>query len=104
MAKLAESYRLPWNPDSVESEKKEDMTYFLKMLIRKLMDMYGDIATEVNNNYIDYVSQNGQPTPANGKAMIWKDADATTGNPTHYLVFTTLDGDTVTFASEELVP
>ena len=57
----------------------------------------------VNFNRVQYVSQNAQPTPDAGAFMVWKDADATSSNPTHYLVYN--DGGTVvTFASEEVVP
>lgn len=57
----------------------------------------------VNFNAIVEYDQNSQPTIASGKFAIWKDADATSGNPTHYLMYNQ-DGTTVTFASEETVP
>lgn len=58
------------------------------------------VARVVNYNEVTYVSQNDPPTPLDGRLMVWKDADAGVGNPTHYLVYN--DGGTVvTFGSEE---
>ena len=49
-----------------------------------------------------YVSQNDQPTPAEGEMLVWKDADATAGNPKAYLV-TKQAGVVYTFRSVEVV-
>lgn len=49
-----------------------------------------------------YVSQNGQPTPAEGELLVWKDADAGAGQSKAYLV-TKQDGVTYTFKSVEVV-
>lgn len=104
MAKIAPSIRLPWKPDNVQSDKKEDLEYFLKMLIRKLEDMYGYIADIININAVMFYDQNAKPTPNKGQMAVWNDKDATSGQSTHYLVYTDKDGNTVTFASEETVP
>lgn len=45
------------------------------------------LADIINFNSISYISQNAQPTTlTDGQMMVWKDADATTGNPTHYIL------------------
>lgn len=82
----------------------------LEALYEQIKDLVRDISTfqektteVVNHNEVSFVTQNDQPTVASGKMVVWKDADATSTNPTHYIVYN--DGtDTVTFASEELVP
>ncbi|TXH53949.1 MAG: hypothetical protein E6Q97_11920 [Desulfurellales bacterium] len=81
----------------------DDLRPILLQLLRLLEEMQTTNARVVNFNELTYVSQNAQPTPDEGKTMIWKDADATSGNPKAYIV-TTQGGATYTFASEELVP
>lgn len=74
----------------------------IQNLVRVLQKMHKEIVKVVNNNAVTFVSQNDQPSPGSGQMILWKDADATAGQPTHYIVYN--DGtDTVTFASEETV-
>jgi hypothetical protein len=47
------------------------------------------------------VSQSGQPSVPANQLKLWQDTDAGTGDPTHYLIATDENGNTVTFASEE---
>ena len=69
-------------------------------LLVQLDEMLDDITEVVNFNSWPYVSQATAPTPEVDQAMIWKDSNATSGNPTHFLVYN--DGGTiVTFASVE---
>lgn len=72
--------------------------------IRRILDhMKQHIYGVINNQEIAYISQNDQPTPGEGRWNIWKDADATSGNPSHYIVYN--DGGTVVvWASTTLVP
>ena len=75
----------------------------LRTLMRvsdKIIHLQADV---VNFNAIVEYDQAAQPTITSGKFAIWKDSDATSGNPTHYLMYNQ-DGTTVTFASEETVP
>jgi hypothetical protein len=74
-------------------------------LVRALEKMHRELVRVMNLNRtaITFISQNAQPTPLAGEVWLWEDADATSGNPTHYLVAN--DGvSVVTFASAELVP
>lgn len=74
----------------------------IQKLTRVINNMRKEIVKVVNHNAVEFVSQNDQPTPSSGQMMVWEDADATAGNPTHYIVYN--DGtNTVTFASEETV-
>ncbi len=72
-------------------------------IVRRLRDHIGEI---VNFNNTLYFSQNAVPTTSDlsdGQVAVWKDADATMGNPTHFIVYR--DGsDILTFASVETVP
>lgn len=71
----------------------------LSVLIQTLRDHIREV---VNFNRIGYVAQDAKPTPVAGAFTVWKDTDATGGNPTHFLVYN--DGGTVvTFGSEETV-
>jgi hypothetical protein len=101
MAKLPVTHKIPWKAQDIESGDHKELTDYMKSLIRALQAMHEDIARVVNLNAVEFVSQAGQPTPSEGRLMVWKDSDAATGQPTHYLVYTTRDGATVTFASKE---
>lgn len=80
----------------------DNMKTGVRDLAFELESKYVALARSVNKNSISFVSQNDAPTPAAGKMMVWKDADATAGQPTHYLVYN--DGTSVvTFASQETV-
>jgi len=96
----AEFPRLFFKPHEVEDLKLREV---LSTLVRNLSQMYNKIIQVMNRNVTKYVSQNSQPTPLDGETYIWKDADATSGNSTHYLVYND-NGTVVTFASEETVP
>ena len=87
----------PGNPPLTSLDIKE----LLIELVRLQALLYGAINT--NETYIKYISQNSQPTVPAGEIWLWKDADATTGQPTHYLVANS-GATTVTFKSDQLVP
>ena len=78
----------------------------VKVLVNLLTSLRDYIASVVDYNAVLYLSQNGTPSTSavlDGQMLVWKDADATMGNPTHFLVYN--DGGTiVTFASVETVP
>ena len=97
--KLSAEYpRFGFQPGQIPDDMREPFT----LLVRLLETMLKEVSSAVNFNSVKYVSQNGRPTPLGGELYVWKDADATSTNPTHYLVFN--DGaDVVTFASEEVV-
>jgi len=100
MAKLPVPPRLPWKEQDIKAGNPELLTYYLKGLIKRLKSVISEIHTVVNLNAIDFVAQDDQPEPRSGQLLVWKDTDAGTGDPTHYLVYN--DGtDIVTFASEE---
>lgn len=78
---------------------REELLGIWRQLERVLTDVRKDLSLVDHQ----YVSQNSQPTPEEGELLIWKDADATSGNPQAYIV-TKQSGTVYTFASEELVP
>lgn len=81
----------------------QEAKVLLESLFEQLRRLRRDIVEVVNFNAVTVVSQDGQPSPSSGEMTLWKDTDATSGQPTHYLVMN--DGSsTVTFASEETVP
>lgn len=95
------SFQFP--PIDLHSLNIEDPEAFVRRLSDTLEELRRYVAEVVNFNSADFVSQNAQPTVESGEMKIWKDTDATSGQPTHYIVYN--DGtDTVTFASEEVVP
>lgn len=75
----------------------------LTPLLRVIESLRNAIVDVVNFNSVEVFDQNGQPTVTSGRIALWKDADATSGNSTHYIV-ANVAGTTVTFASEETVP
>lgn len=72
----------------------------LTRVVERLRQVVVDV---VNFNSVTEYNQAAQPTIPSGEFAIWKDSDATTGQPTHYLMYN-MGGTTVTFASKELVP
>jgi len=81
----------------------EQLFNALDNFVRSIETLRKTLVEAINFNSISFVSQASQPTPAAGEWILWKDSDAGSGQPTHYIVAS--DGtDTVTFASEELVP
>lgn len=74
----------------------------LSGIVRQLDRIFSEIRKDLALVDHQYVSQNSQPTPAEGEMLVWKDADAGAGQPKAYLV-TKQDGVTYTFASVETV-
>ncbi|MFP4086638.1 MAG: hypothetical protein ACLFUL_07580 [Desulfobacteraceae bacterium] len=102
MAKLTPAHRIPWKEKDVESGDPQDLAAYMKALVRALRTMYSNIARVVNQNSVEYVSQDSRPTPSEGQMMVWEDSDAGAGEPTHYIVYTSRDGGTITFPSDEM--
>jgi len=74
----------------------------LQSLTRQLIRLLGDMRRDISAVDHQYVSQNSQPTPAEGELLVWKDADAGAGQSKAYLV-TTQAGVVYTFKSVEVV-
>jgi hypothetical protein len=93
--RLPSNITIPWNSEALNKlTRNPDAIGYFKNLVLSLRKMYGDIARAVNQNEnIQYVAQDAQPTPSLGQAMVWKDTDAGAGNSTHYLCFN--DGGTI---------
>ncbi len=76
-------------------------------LLRRIIERVRNVLTEaINFNSVQEFDQNGTPTTTQlvaGRMAIWKDADASSTNPTHFLVYN-MGGTIVTFASVEVVP
>lgn len=72
-------------------------------LARIVEQLRREVVSVINANVPIEYDQNGQPTPEVGHLAVWKDADAASGQSTHYLVYN-MDGTVVTFASVEVVP
>lgn len=69
-------------------------------LIASLRTLHVDIVKAFNFNAVEFISQNSQPIPEEGRMILWHDADATAGNPTHYIVVK-MNGTVRTFRSVE---
>ena len=82
--------------------KDKDIRDTLRDFLRVIELLRNHLASGIAHVEILYVSQNDQPTPEEGEWKIWKDADATAGNPKAYLV-TTQGGVTYTFKSDQVV-
>jgi hypothetical protein len=86
--------------------KRDDPEAAMTELVRNLERMRNRFIEVVSFNRILYYSQNGAPSTTNveaGQTAVWKDADAGSGTPTHYLVYND-SGTIITFASDNLVP
>ena len=91
---------LPWRERDVSSGDHRLLAEYLRDLIRVLKVTFDELRRVINFNAVECISQDDRPTPQPGQLLVWKDTDASTGSPTHYLVYN--DGtDIVTFASEE---
>lgn len=96
------SYQIP-SVDFREDEIERNPSGFVRRLLDVLENLRLSLVNTINFNAVTEVSQNDQPTPEVGAMMIWEDADATSTNPTHYLVYN-MGGTVVTFASVQVVP
>ncbi|MAH50916.1 hypothetical protein CMI37_34185 [Candidatus Pacearchaeota archaeon] len=86
--------------------RRRDVMAALNEFARNVERLRNRIAEVVSFNRVLYYSQNGEPSTTDvedGQIAVWKDADAASTNPTHYIVYN--DGGTiVTWASDNLVP
>ena len=80
----------------------EDVRDALRDLIRAVELVRNYLAESIAHNQMQYLSQAAQPTPGEGKWMIWKDSDAAAGQPKAYIV-TKQDGVVYTFRSVEVI-
>lgn len=83
--------------------KDEEMQASFRSLLSLIEQMRARLAIVLNNNTVQYVSQNDEPTLDDGRWTIWKDADAASGQPSHYLLYND-GGTTVKWTSSTLVP
>ena len=75
----------------------------LEELVATLKKLQISTVEAINFNAITTISQNGQPVPLEGQWILWHDADAGAGQPTHYIVVK-MAGTVRTFRSVEVVP
>ena len=80
----------------------EQIIESLEELVNTLKKLHRSTTEAINFNAISTLSQNGAPTPLEGQWILWHDADAGAGQPTHYIV-TKMDGTVRTFRSVEVV-
>lgn len=80
----------------------EELIASLEELVATLKKLQKSTIEAINFNAITTLSQNGQPTPEEGQWILWHDADAAAGQPTHYIV-TKMAGTVRTFRSVEVV-
>ena len=75
----------------------------VRFVLSIIEQMRARISDVVNTNTITFVADNSQPTVPDGQAVLWRDADAASGQPSHYLIFQ--DGaTTIKWAGDHLVP
>jgi len=86
--------------------RRTDPEAAMSELVRNLERMRNRFIEVVSFNRVLYFSQNGTPTAAQvavGQTAVWKDANATSSNPSHYVVYNDA-GTMITFASDNVVP
>ena len=79
---------------------EEQLANLARDLMALLQKLRLDIAEALN---LRIVSSDSQPAVLAGELILWHDTDAAGGQPTHYLVVQDDSGNTVTFASEQVV-
>lgn len=102
--KVTPTKQIPWGREDVLSGEPRRLLDYFKKLIRCLNESYEALALAVNYNEGHVtpriIEQNAKPTPEKGELVLWKDADASAGQPTHYLVINE-NGTIITFSSKE---
>lgn len=86
--------------------RKPDIKAAFRELVRNLERMRNRINMVVSFNRVLYFSQNAEPTTTDieaGQTAVWKDADAATGQPSHYIVYND-GGSIIAWKSDDLVP
>lgn len=96
------SYQIP-SVDFREDEIEKNPSGFVRRLLDVLENLRLSLVNTINFNAVTEISQAAQPTPEIGAMMVWKDTDAISTQPTHYLVYN-MEGTVVTFASVQVVP
>lgn len=94
--------RAPAFSVDVESIEDETVKTALRQLVENLKEFQRFLSLAINFNEITYISQNAAPTPEEGQIIVWKDADATAGQPKSYFI-TKQGGVTYTYRSVEVV-
>jgi len=102
-----EHVAIPIRREKLTSTDRVKFYDYMRQVLQRIDDSLSEIRKVVNYNQTYIVprslDQNSKPDPKTGEAMLWKDADAASGDPSHYLVCKDADGVVVTFASEETV-
>ena len=100
--KLPLNFNIPWNVEALEKlTKNSEVIGYFKNLVLALRRMYSDITNAVNQNeHLQYIAQDAQPTPKAGQLLVWKDTNADAGNSIWYLVYND-NGNVATFGSGE---
>lgn len=105
--KIPPNKEIPPGEAEVKSESGYRLWVYFKKLFSYLDDVYDDISNAVNYNDDHHtpkiVAQTSQPTPNKGELVLWQNTGATSGDPTHYIVWNH-SGTILTFASQETVP
>ena len=87
-------------PEQYDANKLFDS---ISNLVTQIKRMQQVVAIALTFNAAKEHSGTTAPTPEQGEMYIWEDTGATTGQPTHYIVYN-FGGTVVTFASVEVAP
>ena len=100
--KLPLNFNIPWNVEALEKlTKNSEVIGYFKNLVLALRRMYSDVANAMNQNeHLQYIAQDTQPTSKAGQLLVWKDTNADAGNSIWYLVYND-NGNVATFGSGE---
>lgn len=95
------SHKYPILVSSVGRIEDQRVRTSILELIRNLENLRDHLSRAISLVEIEYVKQTSQPTPDEGRWVLWRDTDASPGQPLAYLV-TRQDGEVFTFPAREV--
>jgi len=102
MIKITRQKQVPIKREKIISEDDEVFYDYMKNVFRRINSMFTDLVDSLQWTP-QYYAQDTEPSPDSRELVVWKDTSATSGDPTHYIVTKTPDGNTVKFPSAETV-
>jgi len=100
MKNLTRSKQIPVTREKIVSDDPEIFYNYLKNVFQRINQMFTDIVDNLQWSP-QYLEQDAVPNPDPRELIIWKDTDASAGDPQYYIVTKTPKGNVVRFPSEE---
>jgi len=100
MKNITRQKQIPISRDKITAKDDQAFYSYFKEVLQRINAMFTDIVDNLQWSP-RFFNQNSMPSPDRREIVLWKDADAAAGDPTHYIVTKDPNDNVVSFASEE---